>query len=174
MSSISEQEHPGQIFGRRVEEARKRRGWTQEQLAAELRRLGSKGSRSTVAKIEGRGQRATYAKIEDLFAFAAALGVPPVHLLVPLEDATTVALTPRVRVPAPAARKWIRGELLAVPMVLDVDPRDIPESELVGILEEGLSRGADRITLALAHESIRKEAERIADLIRNPKEATDA
>jgi transcriptional regulator with XRE-family HTH domain len=169
MSSELERQHPGQVFGRRVEEARKRRGWTQEQLASELRRLGCKASRSTIAKIEGRGQRATYAKLEDLFAFSAALGVPPVHLIVPLEDETTVMLTPRIRLPAPAARAWIRGQLLALPMVPDVDPRELPETELVRAIEQQLSRGADPITLQLVGDKIRAEARRIANEIRNPQ-----
>lgn len=169
MSPESERQVPGQLFGRRVEEARKSRGWTQEQLAARLRELGVRSSRSTIAKLEGRGSRATLAKIEDLFALAAALGVPPVHLLVPLDDEAPVSLAPNVTVPAPAARAWIRGALV-LPMLANVDYTQIPLSELRANVYRELTRDMDRLTLAMVGEALTATANRIAEEIRNPKE----
>lgn len=110
MSYESERQRPGQIFGRRVEEWRRRRGWTQEQLAAKLRELEYPMVRATVAKIEGRGSRAANARLEDVLAFALALGVAPVHLIVPDDDEAALAIAPNRPELAPVARAWIRGD----------------------------------------------------------------
>lgn len=110
MGYESERQRPGQIFGRRVEEWRTRRGLTQEQLAAELRELGYPMVRATVAKIEGRGTRAKNARLEDVLAFALALGVAPVQLIVPDDDEAAVAAAPDRPLLAPVARAWIQGD----------------------------------------------------------------
>lgn len=67
---------PPAIFGRRVGEIRRVRGLSQAELA---KRIGV--DRTTLNKIEN-GSRADVS-ISQLFAFAEALGVAPVHLLTP-------------------------------------------------------------------------------------------
>jgi transcriptional regulator with XRE-family HTH domain len=117
---------PGEVFGRRVREARDALGWTQQQLADRLREIGRETDRATVARVE---QGKTLAALDMVIAIAAALHVPPVHLLVPLSEEETVAITPKLTVDAPAARAWIRGVgLLPGEELLDVWPH-LPESE---------------------------------------------
>src|SRR6266511_1852291 len=73
---------PGVIFARRVKEARKRRDWSQQTLADRLTELGYPMTRVVLTKLEAGKRQAT---LEDIFAFAVALGVAPVHLLVALD-----------------------------------------------------------------------------------------
>lgn len=119
---------PRQVFGRRVREARKRRGLRQQDVADRLRDLGHPIDRSTIAKIE-RGQSRADASISDVLAFAAALGVAPVHLIVPTDDEGKVAVTPKRELDVAEARRWIRGYMPAD----DADVRayllEMPESE---------------------------------------------
>jgi transcriptional regulator with XRE-family HTH domain len=98
---------PAKVFGKRVREARKRKNWTQKQLAERLAGLGQSFDQSRVAKVEN-GQIAL-TPLRDVFAFAMALDVAPIHLIVPLEDEMPAEITPKYDVPAPVAREWIRG-----------------------------------------------------------------
>lgn len=97
-------ETAGQVFGRRLAEAREARGWKQRDLAE---RSGI--SQSTIAKTE-TGKRSGQVTIEEALRLAAALGVSPLHLIVPLEDEARVEVAPKVRVSARRAREWVRGE----------------------------------------------------------------
>lgn len=98
---------PTQVVAQRILEARKRRGWTQDQLAARLTEVGHPVDRAVVAKIEtGARQSVT---VTELFAFAVALDVPPVHLLAPLDDDAVVAVTSKIIPPARVVRTWVRG-----------------------------------------------------------------
>lgn len=96
----------GDVLARRLREARGARNWTQQELAAELERLGAPMDRTTIAKIE-KGQR--QARVEELIALAAALDVAPVHLFLPIEDDGLVALTPKLEVDVEKAWRWARG-----------------------------------------------------------------
>jgi transcriptional regulator with XRE-family HTH domain len=115
---------PEEVFAMRVREARKRRGWTQKQLADRLTEIGYPTERTTVVKIEAGGRRSN-APISDVFAFAVAFGVSPVHLLVPLDDEAEVRIVGVAEpMKAPAARAWIRGRLL------------LPDADTVAYLSE--------------------------------------
>jgi transcriptional regulator with XRE-family HTH domain len=120
----------------RIKEARERRGWSQQKLAD---RLGI--ARPTVTKIEQGGERASNLSVFNLFAFAVALGVAPVHLLVPLEDDDAVQIAPDVDpLPAPIARAWIRGAY----MLRDSDAQawidNLPLEERKAFVAEALRR----------------------------------
>jgi transcriptional regulator with XRE-family HTH domain len=95
-----------QVFARRVREVRRRRNWSQADLAA---RLGV--DRTTVAKIEREGGTRSNVSLTELFDIAAALGVTPVQLLVPRDSEAGVVVGGKV-IPPKAAREWIRGERL--------------------------------------------------------------
>src|SRR6266511_1650857 len=97
---------PGVIFARRVKEARKRRDWSQQTLADRLTELGYPMTRVVLTKLEAGKRQAT---LEDIFAFAVALGVAPVHLLVPLDDDEQVAVVPTRSFSAVVVRGWLRG-----------------------------------------------------------------
>lgn len=126
---------PGQIVAQRIKEARKRRGWTQQQLADQLGVL-----RPTITKIEQGGDRAKNFSVFDLFAFAVALGVAPVHLLVPLDDEAEVQIADGRDLPAPDARMWIRGWLL----LDDSDPQawfdNLPRAEQEAFVKLAVAR----------------------------------
>jgi transcriptional regulator with XRE-family HTH domain len=126
---------PGQIVARRIKEARKRRGWTQQQLAD---RLGVQ--RPTITKIEQGGDRAKNFSVFDLLAFASALGVAPVHLLVPLEDEAEVRIADnRDPLPAPIARQWIRGFHLLDDSDFQAWFDQLPRSEVFAMLKAGFA-----------------------------------
>jgi transcriptional regulator with XRE-family HTH domain len=115
---------PEQVFGDRLREARKRKDWTQEQLAARLSQLGYPLSQTMISKLE-KG-RAKLTALRNLFALAVALDVSPLNLIVPLEDDEDVPLEVinGIRVPAPVARAWIRG-LWGLPPVGKFDGTDM-------------------------------------------------
>lgn len=88
---------------------RKERGWTTHQLADELRtRAGVDISRSTIAKMES-GERTAFT-VPDLLAFAYALGVPPVSLVVPIGRAESFEIVPGQRPDIGFAQRWFTGE----------------------------------------------------------------
>jgi transcriptional regulator with XRE-family HTH domain len=165
-----EHARPAQVFGRRVKQTRKRLGWSQVRLAEELTKIGYQKSRETLTKLE----RGTYrnASVDDVFALAAALGVPPVHLLVPLDDEDALEVVPGVPVAARLARAWIRGKV-PLPISREINLRELPESELVALVEAALGRNMDAIARALQRDELQKEASRIVEEIRNPKEDDD-
>lgn len=91
------------VFGRRVREARERRGISQAELAEHLR-----FDRTVVSKIE-KGQRKV--GIGEALAFAAALEVAPISLLTPRDDEEDVGITSELVLPAVLVRAWIRGQV---------------------------------------------------------------
>lgn len=175
----SEHMRPAQIVARRVREARTSRGWTQKELAEEkLAEVGYPKTRETLTKLESGRNRDV--SIDDVFALAAALGVSPVHLLTPLEDEVTVEITRTVRYPAKLVRAWIRGQV-QLPMLPDVDLRQIPKSELLvavrGWVRQELARDEKPHVRRLMAYRLDEQADAIArDIVEemlNPKEEDD-
>lgn len=73
-------------FGQAVRRERQRRGWSAQELAARCAALGVPVTRSSLADLEtGRRPSVT---VQTVTAVAAALDVPPVVLLYPLDDGT--------------------------------------------------------------------------------------
>ncbi len=159
---------PGMIFGRRVKEARKSRGLTQRSLAELLTESDYKTDRTTVVRIE-KGFRADVS-LSDLFAYAQALDVFPVHLLVPLEDEAPVAVTPSRVIPARKARAWIRGEEL----LRGADPRGVfdqlPEREQRALVEAALTKDLDALGRALMTEKTAEKTQEVLDELREKEE----
>jgi hypothetical protein len=100
-----------------------------------------------------KGQRADV-RLSDLFAYALALDVAPIHLLVPLEDEGAIVVTESKTVSARRAREWIRGRAL----LRDADPRgffnQLPESEQRTIVEAWLAGGMDDLHRALVQDRV--------------------
>lgn len=98
----------------RVQELRRKRGWSAAGLAEECAELGMPElNRSVIANIESGRRR--YVSTDELLTLAYALDVAPIHLMVPIEvdestDAHQYPVTPDRFLPVPAARAWIRGE----------------------------------------------------------------
>ena len=104
---------------------------TQQGLADRLNQLGARIDRTAVAKIEagadgGRGSREL--ALAEMFTFALALDVAPVHLLVPLESDDPIRLAPNLEASPLETREWIRGFM---PLLQDPTPYFtlVPEHE---------------------------------------------
>jgi transcriptional regulator with XRE-family HTH domain len=151
---------PGQVFGRRVAEARKRRGLTQKHLAERVSM-----QRETMTTIENGTRRVT---IDEWLAISAALGAPPLHLLIPLDDDEQVTIG-REAHGVPRVRTWIRSLL---PLHDDDDVVDflaeLPESELASIGRALLTRGVKPLYVALIDPE--KLDERVGDIVWEIKE----
>jgi len=99
-----------------VRDARKRAGWSVDQLAERCAEVGlPQLSATAVYLIEGggRGKSGTRPRrritVEELLGVAYALGVSPLALLLP-EDDTSYPVTPDVVTSARAVYEWFVGE----------------------------------------------------------------
>lgn len=109
------------VAGERIRIARERRGWSQAQLAAACATAGAPElTKQVVGTIErGRrskdGTRTRLLTVEEVIAFAAALAVPPVWLLTPLHQRTSVKVTETRDALAPYALEWFIADEVAPP-----------------------------------------------------------
>ena len=96
-------------FGAALANQRDRRGFTQQQLADRLADLYDPDppplTRNAIAKIEA-GRRGV--SLDNWLALAAALDVPPLLLIAPL-DADRLEVTPRHRIHPDLAMRWLTG-----------------------------------------------------------------
>jgi 8-oxo-dGTP pyrophosphatase MutT (NUDIX family)/transcriptional regulator with XRE-family HTH domain len=99
---------PSEVFRVRLREVRRLKGWTQQQLADALVAAGVKLDASAVTRLE-RGTRGL--SLDDVIAIAAVLGVSPLHMVVPLNGATSLDVTPEIAAEPAAVRAWMRGQL---------------------------------------------------------------
>ncbi len=116
-----------QVFAYRLRDARRSKGWNQERLAEAMGAIGWSIPRSTVAKIEAgrRGVGGDYGRegrkegqvlprpvrLDEAVAFAVALGVPLLSLIVPLTREDELRLAPKVSIDVEKAFAWARGEM---------------------------------------------------------------
>lgn len=107
-------------FGRAVAERRKQLGITAVQLSERTRELGYPVTRSSVARIEGN-HRAGKVDMAEVLVLSAALKVPPLALIYPVEPNEPVQITPGFRRPAQEAALWFDGESYDGPGVEDND-----------------------------------------------------
>jgi len=97
---------PSEVFAEEVKAARRRRGWTQQDLADALDNVGSPIDRSLVASIETKRRGVS---LDEALAFAVALGVSPSALALPRDDLGEVRLAPGLSVASGRARLWWQG-----------------------------------------------------------------
>ena len=123
-----------QITAEQIRAHRKRRGMTQQELADRLATYGARIDRTAVAKIEAGASGAGLSRdlaLAEMFAFALALDVAPVHLLVPIDSDEPIRLAPNLEASPYETREWIRGR-----MPLFQDPTvywtTVPENERAG------------------------------------------
>jgi len=140
-----------------VREAREARGLTQRELAQRLTERDYKTDRTTVVRIE-TGKKADVS-LSDIFAFALALDVRPIDLVVPLEDEAPIAVTPSSVITAKKARAWIRGDaLLRRADWLSVF-KQRPKTEQRDLVEAALGRGMSPLERALMQETINERVD---------------
>ncbi|MEU4964183.1 helix-turn-helix domain-containing protein [Streptomyces smyrnaeus] len=96
------------VIARRVKGLRARNGLTAKQLAEALTAEGVTWDRGTVTKLETN--RRDNVTVVELLALSKVLNVAPVHLLVPLDDAQPLQVTPKNAIQADRVRAWVRGE----------------------------------------------------------------
>src|SRR5690349_16310399 len=93
------------MVAKQVVAMRKRRGWTQQDLANRLVELGCDYlPRNAIAKIE-TGRRDV--SVDELFALGAALHITPVDLCAPYRSDEHIEITPGNHFPASSVRDWV-------------------------------------------------------------------
>jgi transcriptional regulator with XRE-family HTH domain len=87
-----------------------RKPLSQTELAGRVTKLGVTMNRSVVANLESRQDRTRRVTIEELFAFALALNVSPLRLLLPVDEDELVAVTPETSEYPTFVKAWLRGD----------------------------------------------------------------
>jgi transcriptional regulator with XRE-family HTH domain len=95
------------VTARRVRVWRDRRDITAEELSARATDMGHPLSRVAITQIEN-GKRGI--SLDEALVLALALNVPPLLLLLPLDDVERVAITPKIAAHPDAVRRWLVGE----------------------------------------------------------------
>ena len=134
---MAEALRPSETFRQRLEEARKRAGMTQADLARACAEVGEPSYRqTTIAKIEN-GDRGV--AVDDVFVLAHALGISPAWLVTPTEAGTGVMVATDAIYDARAVRAWLRGH----GSIAELDERrllvEMPEEEWLVHQRTGLS-----------------------------------
>ena len=101
---------PTRIIGERVAAIRRYLGWTQEDLAEQMRGAGITWQRVVVAKLES-GVR-SFVTVEEMLGLCVVLQISPVDLLVPrdLDPHRPYRIVPNATAGAVWVREFIRGE----------------------------------------------------------------
>lgn len=107
------------VVAERISHLRGRRGWSAAQLARECASVGARHvTADVIANIEsGRrssdtGERRRDVTVDELAQFAAALGVPPIALLVPAGNSPYVRVTSTAQAQSDDFLRWITGRSL--------------------------------------------------------------
>src|ERR1700690_832533 len=98
---------PSEVFRARLRELRRAKEGTQQQLADMLTDAGVKLDATAVTRLEG-GTRGV--ALDEVVAIAAALGVSPLHMIVPLHNDDLLNVDPQFSTDAVTARAWMRGQ----------------------------------------------------------------
>lgn len=99
-----------EVISQRVRSYRTGRGWSQQRLADEMDELGYPIDRVTLSKLEAGKTRTDNVPLREILVLAAALGVPPVLLFLPIGEGSDVHVTPEVRMDAELALAWVSGK----------------------------------------------------------------
>ena len=102
---------PGEMVAVRMKELRKKRGWSQEQLANELDRHEVPINRTTIAKMEAHPQstRAENISLVNVLALGIVLGVNPVELFSPQNPDVWLRVGETL-IPPRQLRQWLRQQ----------------------------------------------------------------
>lgn len=141
---------------------RRRREWTQQDLADRLSAIGASVDRSAIAKIEA-GKRGV--SVDEALWLAVALGVSPTALLLP-RSGGRFQVAPTVVVTAAYARDWFGGEgYLGATAPTAEDWRFFDDARLTD--EAGVLR--DFPDLRLVRARVAEITRRLAEISSSPK-----
>ena len=99
------------IAGRRIREARKRRGWTVRDLAGKCAEAGvPRITAPVITNLETRRRAGREVSAEELVALAWVLDVPPVQLLSPLDGDEVLEVVPGEGKDSVDAAAWLSDE----------------------------------------------------------------
>jgi transcriptional regulator with XRE-family HTH domain len=132
---------PERLIATQLRALRKRRGLSQEGLAARLALLGLVKHQTVIAKIEARARGVA---VDELVALAVALNVTPLALMLPGSDSPgdMVDITPRGSAPANQVWAWARGD----------GPLSLHDSSNIGPLQGLAELGAEAMQEQYAAE----------------------
>lgn len=125
------------VVAERVQQVRKKRGWTVKQLAEQCAAIGAPELTAQAlynignGRRDDEGRRRRFVTIDEVAALAFALDVAPVHLMVPpdADDETPYRITPTSVVSVRDVRAWFRGYYPVLGRSLRNFHGEIPESE---------------------------------------------
>jgi transcriptional regulator with XRE-family HTH domain len=99
------------LAGRRIREARQRRGWTVRELADRCAGSGVPQITATVlTNLETRRRSTREIAVGEVLALAQVLGVPPLQLIVPLDAGEKLEVIPGTGMDAIDAVNWIADD----------------------------------------------------------------
>lgn len=103
---------PSEVFAARMRYLRKRKDWTQQDLADRLLEMGAPTDRATIARTESLARGLS---LDDGVLYGAALGGALAHMVgtPTLEQGvgTPIAIAPKVTVPPGRMLQWVRGSM---------------------------------------------------------------
>lgn len=140
MVSTDQSRALGAVVGENVRRLREAEGWTQQEAAGQLARLGLKFTRSQLASLES-GRRADV-ETATLLLLAISFDVPVVELLA---GSGRVRLSPAVSADLDSARAALVGD----PVRIRLDDPALAESYFLSIGADADQRLADRLGLAV-------------------------
>lgn len=111
----------GDVFGRRLRDARKAQGLSTAALCGYLAEMGVDVDRRVISNIEN-GRRARIG-LEEWLAISLVLGVPPVAMVMPDED-EQLTISPRTAIDDVAFWSWLLSESAPDEDAGDPDDRD--------------------------------------------------
>jgi|SRR5829696_3443962 len=120
-------ESASNTVAQRVQELRKRRGWSVARLADECAKVGAPQLTANVlTNLLSRRQRRRDLTVEEVGALAAVFGVPPARLLPelvePIGDPSRLALHFTSAEQAEEMRKWLASSVVIAEMMRDQLP----------------------------------------------------
>ncbi|MER5821182.1 hypothetical protein ABT086_02475 [Streptomyces mirabilis] len=143
------------IVAERVQQVRKRRGWTVKQLAERCAEIGAEELTAQAlynignGRRDEAGQRRRFVTVDEVAALALALDVAPVHLVIPPDaaDADEYRITPTSVVSVRDVRAWFRGYYPVLGRSVRDFHSEVPESEygLIQLAPEARADPAEAI-----------------------------